>query len=344
MSYQYIRKASLVIAPTENAPGINLSDFQFKFSVKRGDVQTPNSADIVIYNLDANTAKSIQQETSQIILQAGYSGLPIVVKESDVGVIHQGSIQSSYGIIFTGFINQRRLGKESPVDTTCLLTADDGAYPYNFGVVNASLAAGSRTIDHVNIAATAMKNLGASLGTIPNFTGAALPRGKVMFGMARDTMRIAANTTATNWSIQDGKIVMSGAADYNPSPAVVLTSLTGLIGLPEQTFGGIHIRCLLNSNIKVNSIVQIDEKSLQNVRFPLDLQGSVNAKTFAPDTNQDGIYKVIYAEHTGDTRGQEWYTDLICLSISSTVVPPSLYPKLPGVAPNGPVNQYGGGQ
>ena len=339
MSYQYLRKWSLIVAPLIDSPGIDLSELHFKFTVKRGDIQTPNSTDITIYNLDAATAKSIKTEYSQVILQAGYQGLPAAAATPGQAA-SAGGTQSNYGVIFTGFVNQRRLGKETPVDSFVGITADDGGYQYNFAVINASLAAGSKTEDHVNQVATAM-GPGVTLGTTPDFTGTGKPRGKVMFGMARDVMRDVANTAACTWSIQDGKIVMSGKTTYNPGPAVKLTSLTGMIGFPEQTFGGIHIRCLLNSNLKINSLVQIDEASLQALKFPLDLQGSVNAKAFAPQTQNDGLYKVIYAEHTGDNRGQEWYTDLICLAVDSTVTPPSLYPKITGVAPAGPVKQYG---
>ena len=30
----------------------------------------------------------------------------------------------------------------------------------------------------------------------------------------------------------------------------------------------------------------------------------------------DGLYRVFVAEHSGDTRGSEWYTDLTCLAVN----------------------------
>ena len=36
-------------------------------------------------------------------------------------------------------------------------------------------------------------------------------------------------------------------------------------------------------------------------------------------TNADGLYYVMRANHVGDTRGQDWYTDLLCLSVDATV-------------------------
>jgi hypothetical protein len=40
-------------------------------------------------------------------------------------------------------------------------------------------------------------------------------------------------------------------------------------------------------------------------------------------TNADGLYYVLSANHTGDTRGKPWYTDLIMLAVDATVFPDS---------------------
>jgi hypothetical protein len=55
------------------------------------------------------------------------------------------------------------------------------------------------------------------------------------------------------------------------------------------------------------------------------LRFGLNAKTEAARNalaqqvtlNADGNYYVMWANHTGDTRGNAWYTDIICLSISA---------------------------
>ena len=60
--------------------------------------------------------------------------------------------------------------------------------------------------------------------------GPALPRGKVMYGMARKYMRDTAKQTGTSWSIQDGKVQMVPVRGYLPGEAVVLTAETGLVG------------------------------------------------------------------------------------------------------------------
>ena len=75
---QYLRDASLIVGDAEGN-GLDLSNLRFTFAVHRGDLQTPNSADIRVYNLGAETVDAIRQtdptpEFTRVVLQAGYTG------------------------------------------------------------------------------------------------------------------------------------------------------------------------------------------------------------------------------------------------------------------------------
>ncbi|MGC8011077.1 hypothetical protein ACP3WR_24425, partial [Salmonella enterica] len=80
-----------------------------------------------------------------------------------------------------------------------------------------------------------MAPFGVSLDYMFELPKNPLPRGKVMFGMARDFMRGAARTAQAVWSIQDGKVQLVPETSYRPGLIPVITSETGMIGLPEQT-------------------------------------------------------------------------------------------------------------
>ena len=58
-SDQFGRACQLIVYQKGNLSGLDLSQLRIKFSVKRSDVQTPNTADIRVYNLSAETALSI---------------------------------------------------------------------------------------------------------------------------------------------------------------------------------------------------------------------------------------------------------------------------------------------
>lgn len=309
---QYLRKASLIIGDDDEA--IDVSKLRFRFTVKRGDIQTPNTADIRVYNLAPDTSQKIQKEFTRVVLQAGYDG--------------------SFGAIFDGTVMQVRRGRETPTDTYLDITAADGDRAYNFSVSAFSLAAGQNSPKNVTeMILRDMAQHGVGKGYIPNdLPGNPLPRGKVVYGMSRDAMRQVAENTDTAWSIQDGKVDMIPLTSYKPSAEIpILTAATGMVGLPEQTQNGIRIRTLLNPNLKIGQVVQIDNRSIQKYRLPLNVtaQKDVDYLAQANKLNDDGYYYIMVADHSGDTRGNNWYTDLICLAIDATMLPPGLVNKFP---------------
>lgn len=302
MAKQYLRKITLVVGDSAGQ-GLDLSALRIKFSTKKGDLQTPNTADIRVFNLSDDTSQRIQREFSSVVLQAGYDG--------------------HFGVIFRGNIKQIRRGRESGTDTYLDMFAADGDRAYNFAVVNKSLAAGAGHAERVAACADAMSGHGVTTGHMADMPHTALPRGQAMYGMARDYMRDAAQSTDTSWSIQDGQLTMLPVNGYLPGEAVVLNAKTGLIGTPEQTQDGIRVKCLLNPRLRIGSRVQIDNASVQRAKIGM----SYTAINTTPRVADDGFYRILTAEHSGDTHGQDWYTSLICLSLDDTL-PPSMLGKM----------------
>ncbi|MCT9071194.1 phage protein [Cupriavidus gilardii] len=318
---QFGRKVSLIIGQ-DSGDAIDLSELRFRFDVRRGDLQTPNSARIRVYNVSKQTAQRIEREFTRVVLQAGYPG--------------------NYGIIFDGTVKQVRRGRESQTDTYLDITAADGDSAYNFAVVNTTLAAGSTAADHVAAACTAMNPYGVSQGYLPELPKNPLPRGKVMFGMAREFMRWTARTCQTVWSIQDGKVVMVPETSYMPGEIPVITSETGMVGLPEQTQNGITIKMLLNPSVKIGRLIQIDNASVQRYEYSLNVGQQAQNERIEEQAKlqDDGYYYVMIAEHHGDTRGNEYYTDVICLAADVTVLPDSFRTQA-AVPPDNVIKRFG---
>jgi hypothetical protein len=292
---QYLRKANLVVAGADGE-GLDLSPLRFTFKTKKSDAQTPNTAEIRVYNLAPETAKKIREEFKTITLQAGY--------------------ESNYGVVFTGNIKQVRFGRESGTDTYIDIAAGDGDDAYNFAVVNSTLAAGAKQSDQINAASGAMAEKGVGKGFIGDTGGQALPRGKVMYGMARDYLRQTAQASGTSWSVQDGKLQIVSLTGTLPDQAILLNSKTGLVGTPEQTNDGIKTRCLLNPLLKIGGKVQIDERDVATAKLPDTSKDSTANKPAS--ISSDGIYRVLTIEHSGDTRGNDWYSDIVCLDVDAT--------------------------
>lgn len=310
---QFGRKASLIVAG--GSSGIDLSELHFKFNVSVADGPSPDNASIRIYNLSADTVKQITGRTpveyTRVVLQAGY--------------------ESSYGVIFDGTIKQFRKGRENATDTYLDILAAASDIEYNFGVVNKTLAAGAT---QQQIATTVAEQMGLAVGSVQadnslKVTGGVLPRGKVLWGMGHLHMRNLAASMGATWNISDGKINVIPLTGYLPGEAVVLNSATGMVGIPEQTDQGVKVRCLLNPKIHIGGLMQIDQASINTTSaqasFALpagQLQFNNYEVGFYADVTADGYYRCYVVEFNGDTRGQDWYTDIIGLAadISSKTV------------------------
>jgi hypothetical protein len=317
---QYLRQISLKVGDATDA--LDLSDMRIRFAVRRGDFRTPNTADIRVYNLNDNTIQRVQKEFERVVLQAGYAG--------------------NYGTIFDGTIKQVRRGRESQTDTYIDITAADGDSAYNFAVMNVTLAAGSTANDHLQQVLSSMASRGITMGEAPELSPNKLPRGKVFYGMTRDFLDVLGKTQDVSWSIQDGKLTLIPNNAYLPGEAVVVTSATGMIGLPEQTQNGITVRTLLNPGIRIGKRLQINNTSIQLYRFGTSINSGTSNSFVAQQAKvaDDGFYKAFVVDHFGDNRGNDWYTDTICLAIDATV-PLGLLPQTGGVGPVGPVRPYG---
>lgn len=295
---QYIRQCKLLVVGNTGS-ALDLSELRIKFSVKHSESQTPNTADIRVYNVDPKTTVAIRKEFTRVILQAGYPG--------------------NVGVIFIGNIKQIIAGRESATDTFIDLNCGDGDRAYNFAIVNTTLKAGSTPMDQIKTAASSMSGKGVGLGSTGTLPATSLPRGKSMYGNSRDYLRNVAQSTKNSWSIQNEKITLVPVASYLPGEAVVLTSDTGMIGTPEQTNQGVNVKCLLNPSIRPNGLIKIDNASIQ--RLKINLQNPKDPVNVAPPLTADGTYYVLLTSHEGDTRGVSWYTSIVGITVDLSTNP-----------------------
>jgi hypothetical protein len=343
---QFGRKAQLVLIPnnanssnpTNSAgtvtfktatplPAIDLSDLHFTFEVVAADTEHPNLLTCRVYNLGDKTVETLIKEYSRVVLQAGYE-------------------DGNYGVIFRGDVAQYKVGKENNVDGYLDILAGDGDLAYNFGFCSFNIPAGA-TDAQIVAAIGASANIPVSpdgLTFLASATGGTIqnPRGQVAFGLARTFLRDIAKSNYCRWSIQNGQIVMIPLDGYLPGEAVVINSATGMVGVPEANGDGVKVRCLLNPKIQIGQRIHINQKDvaytqINNLFYP----NYASQPTLTANVTRDGFYRVMVAEHSGDTRGQDWYTDLICLAIDPSTLGNIVNP-ITIAATQGSVQDFGG--
>jgi hypothetical protein len=158
----------------------------------------------------------------------------------------------------------------------------------------------------------------------------------VFCGLVKDEMRKFAWSQKCKWSIQDGQLTMIPLASYIPTPAVPIVSPnTGLIGVPEQAQDGIRMRTLLNAGYKIGQCVKLESAAINQYRYGLDTESAKINQNIAGQNkiNSDGLYYVMVANHVGDTRGEDWYTDMICLAVDATFITTEAANTLTAVGP-----------
>jgi hypothetical protein len=301
VSQEYLRQVSLVVADAAGA-GIELGAFRIVFTVRRGDFTSPNSIDACVYNLADATANQIENnEFTQISLSAGYAG--------------------NFGIVFRGTIIQTRKGRVDQKDTYVDITGADADEAYNFAPVFQSVPSGTTPGAIAGILQSALAAKGVT--TAPpsfQFQQNGVIRGKVLYGMCRDELRDFAYTNNCKWSIQDGQSTFIPYTGYLPGTVPVISVATGLIGTPEQTQQGIKIRTLLNPNIRIGQLVKL-QAQVNQFRFALDMPSQSQNPQLAQQiqVSGDGSYYVMAANFIGDSRGNDWYSDLTCLSVDASI-------------------------
>ncbi|MBW4091918.1 MAG: hypothetical protein HIU82_12550 [Proteobacteria bacterium] len=302
---QWLRKCSLIVGAPDGRT-LDLSEFKISFHVSQSDVLTPNTLRCKVYNVATATTTLITKEFTTVLLQAGY-------------------VTGNYGFIFRGTIVQTMVGADNAVDHFIEIFAADGDQALNFGITNVTLAPGATIASAQAAVAQAMAAADPTFtgGSPTGATGGILPRGKVLFGLSRDHLHTLGLTAGGRYSVQSGRLVFIPDTGYLPGDIVKLNAGTGLIGIPRTTEGGVEMTALLNPNIIVGQRVQIENKQLNTVNNRGTPQPSYQnpfGGMFA-STAADGIYRVMVHEFEGDTRGNPWYSHLVCLSVNPSAAP-----------------------
>lgn len=323
---QWLRYFKLTVATNEeNIEAIDLSEFRVRFSISQAVLGKPTTADIFVYN--------VAKETVDRIAVAANSDDAI---EKGLSVIIEAGYQESHSVIFKGDLWWKTVGRESETDTFMRLIASSGDRAFNYSMVNASIAKGATQEQIFDVVQKTMQEKGVSPTKMPPGLDTKLPRGKVLYGMSSKAMQSIADSNGFRWSIgSDGIIAIPKTPEYtDDSEVIILNSDTGLIGRPKLTVNGVELQCLLNPSIDVGTLIQIDNRSIQRNAYDTAVKADImaNAATTDAFVSADGIYQVYSREFVGDTRGNDWYANILCYGVNAAQRP--MTPNVLNTYPN----------
>jgi hypothetical protein len=308
MTLQWKRNCKLTIQIDANEPkALDLSQFKIVFQVSQATTDQPKTAEIYIYNLSANTMNLLagvdsQKINTQVVLECGYG--------------------SELSVVFKGRVFQYRRGRDNPTDTWLCVLAISGDVVRNEALVNVCLPAGTSKSEAGNTLIEETNKYGLVTGEIADISEQQYPRGRVFFGSLHESIQQFGKENNVEFDYADDVISSISTLRYSVEPVQELTPKTGLVGLPQLTSEGLIVKCLLNPKLKRKGRIQIDMSNLQTESYDIAWgsqgldQPHKNPKTAA---SADGMFVIQAIEHTGDTRGDEWYTHLVCTAINAVV-------------------------
>jgi hypothetical protein len=216
-----------------------------------------------MYNLSPATIIFIEQRIGRISVLAGYGQLPQLLFLGDIA---------------PGGVVTERQG----ADRVTTVEAGDGQADFSQTRFDFHFGPGTPVS---LVLATMVAETGLILGTAAPLPPRQYATGVTFFGLLRAALDEVVGAEG-RWSIQDGVLEIRLRGQPVPEPAVVLNSLTGLIGSPTRTDDGVNATSLLRPDIRPGRIAQLLSESFT------------------------GFVRVARVVHTGDTEGNDWTTEI----------------------------------
>jgi hypothetical protein len=285
-------------------------------------------ATIKIYNLSDGTAQSAL--SSVTIPPSTNTGTPPIIQGDEVQLSagYQTGNNAS-NIIFDGNVFQPMWTKEDVVDYVVQLECYLGFGPFKGQIVSTNFQGG---IDQLTVVKRIAQEAGIKYNSAQIdeevLASVKLPKGGTIFGPPnRFLQQIAAQHQMAFCHLADGSFVMQGPAAFTdnvgkpqykfspPIPPGLNVPLDPsvnytIIGTPQQTEQGVVFRVLMDPRMKVDwplTVIEIDNSAIRQLAMAY---GQAPIAALA----SDGVYVVIGVRHVGDTRGNDWYTELNCVT------------------------------
>lgn len=261
----------------ERPNAVVITDLRVRFMVEKNLRSEPNTADVTITNLSAQSRSEVQARPLYVRLDAGFDG--------------------TLERLFTGDLRWATSSLER-VDWDTKLQLGDGDRAFRYGRVNRSFEGGVS-------AHTAITETAKAMGLTVKISDAAARELRAQFagglaltGAAQTELTRLLTPFGMSWSVQDGALQILRPDEHRANAAIVVSQAEGMIGSPE--YGAPpkkHSKPILSVSVALNP------RMIPGGRISVDSR------------NVKGIFRIERVVHRGDTHGDEWQTDLECKSV-----------------------------
>lgn len=251
--------------------GIEITDLDIQFSVKKSIKPEPNTCELRVMNLSPSSRRLLESEKLlPVRLEAGYKEGMSLIFEGEVRTAHSLAdgativTQMSTGDGEKAIRSSRvsmTVGPKAPIQQVFEQLAK------SLGVKDGNLKA--------TVGRLAAKGLGV------------FAKGAVIHGPAAPELTSLCDTAGLEWNIHDGALNFTEKGQPHDGTAVLISSDTGMVGSPTVDSEGVaECTCLMIPDLKIGAKVSFDTLSVK------------------------GGYRIIAVEYSGDTAGDEWFAKI----------------------------------
>lgn len=298
-SYLWQRKWRIVVTDEHDEKALDVSEMHCRFEVRKRRVQGGSTAVVRIYNLANDTEQQLIKEGDRVIIEAGYEG----ILGADQA---EGETAQQYGKIFDGKIIYPARSKDSNTDFALTLSCIDGNDPLFLNYISMAVNKGMNQRQALEAACSNAQIPIQVDHMTDKLRQQVLPRGKVYFGRPIDYVEDICRGNKATWFFEQDRLNVYTLLDVAEDEALEVDPATGLIGIPQQTVDGLNFRLLLNPSIKLMTKIKLARSELNELAL---MPGQRQRKL-----DDEWIYQAMEVTHIGDTRGNDWYTDIVGIS------------------------------
>ncbi len=254
-----------------------------QFKVRKTVEKRPNECELSITNLTATQRAAMQAKGIALIVEAGYA--------TTIAQIFSGQ---------TRYVSSAHPG----ADWVTKIQSGDGERAYRWEIVNESFKPGT-TVAQVfgRIAPATGLDVQDAIDKVRELITEQFTQGYTAFGKVSKQIDRLLKGRGLEWSIQDGKLQVTEIDKPTAGNAVLLSPSTGLIDSPsygspaasEKPEPGViapksnkqilKVKSLLQPRIRPGALIRVESEEIK------------------------GNFRCQSVDHTGDTHGQEWYSE-----------------------------------
>ena len=257
---------------TPQPNGIAIENLRVQFKIEKSLEKTPNKATVTITNCSPTTRQFLQTKPLVIKIECGYG--------DDLRTIFQGDIRYAYS-------------KVVEADWETAIECNEGGRAYTNARVSRTYPKGTNVVTALRDAASSMGlDLPASVAASPELQ-AQFATGRTLHGKTRDEITRLLQPYGYHWSIQANKMQIVKDQDSAEGTAFLISQSSGLIESPEFT--------------TPEKAGKPSELKIKTLLYPEIIPGvTIDLESLFIS----GFFRVNKVDHTGDTHGDDWTTEI----------------------------------